>query len=165
MNENAIFLSVKPRYAQAILSGHKTVELRRTRPQELRPGSLIVLYASSPVKAVLGTAQVQSIVTTSPEALWTMVETGAGVTREEFDLYFQGTGEAVGIFVESPAMAPDPYALRDIQRDWPTFHPPQAFRYLRSMGEWATHLLSRLQAGAEDDVSPQAWPLEAAGAD
>jgi predicted transcriptional regulator len=160
MTESAIFLSVKPRYARAILAGDKTVELRRTRPQELRRGSLIVLYASSPVQAVLGTAQVDRIVSTSPEALWSMVEMAAGVTREEFDLYFQGAGEAVGIFIDSPAVAPDPYALRDIRRDWPTFHPPQAFRYLRSMGEWATHLLSRLQVRAEDDVPPEVWPLE-----
>lgn len=146
MTESGIFLSVKPRYARAILSGQKTVELRRTRPLELRRGSLIVLYASSPVKAVLGTAQVESIVTTSPEALWGMVETRASVTREEFDFYFQGADEAVGIFIESPTVAPDPYALRDIQRDWPTFQPPQAFRYLRSMGTWATYLLSRISS-------------------
>lgn len=165
MTESAIFLSVKPKYAKAILSGRKTVELRRTRPQELRQGSLIVLYASSPVKAVLGTAHVESIVATSPESLWSLVKNSAGVTREEFDLYFRGAAEAVGIFIESPATAPAPYELSAIRRDWPDFHPPQAFRYLRTMGEWATQLISRLRGLNTDAESTEAWRIEMVGAD
>lgn len=152
MIENAIFLSVKPRFAHDMLAGTKTVELRRTRPQRIDAGGLIVLYASSPVKAVLGTVQVERIVTASPDALWKLVEHAAGLTREEFDLYFNGADEAVGIFIRSPSSAADPYELDEIRAVWPSFHPPQAFRYLRTMGEWASHLLRRLRCSETGDA-------------
>lgn len=142
--DDAIFLAIKPRYALKILSGTKSVELRRSRPRDLREGSLVVLYASSPVKAVLGTAEVARVVTTTPADLWPLVSSVAGVTRDEFDTYFDGAAEATGIFVRTPEPTTDPYGLDEIRRDWPGFSPPQAFRYLRSMGEWAVTLLSKV---------------------
>lgn len=160
--DDAIFLAIKPRYARDILSGAKTVELRRTRPRDLREGSLVVLYASSPVRAVLGTAEVERIVTTAPIELWPLVASQSRINRAEFDHYFVGADEATGIFVRAPAPTPSPYRLDEIRQDWPGFHPPQAFRYLRSMGEWATALLTKLATPEWIAVVPQP---ERAGAD
>lgn len=149
MLENAIFLSVKPKYAHEILSGRKTVELRRTRPRQIGNGGLVVLYASAPVKAVVGTANVERIVNAAPDALWPMVQNQAGISREEFDEYFSGVDEATGIFIRSPEFTARPYHLAEIRRDYPSFHPPQAFRYLQSMGEWAFQLLARLRDNSD----------------
>ena len=58
--ERALFISVKPRYANAILEGIKTVELRRTRPN-LPDGSLVILYSSTPTRAVVGWAHLTGV--------------------------------------------------------------------------------------------------------
>jgi predicted transcriptional regulator len=50
-----LLLSLRPRFADAILAGAKTVELRR-RPINARPGTAILLYASRPMMAIVGTA-------------------------------------------------------------------------------------------------------------
>ena len=50
-----LLLSLRPRFAQAILSGAKTVEVRR-RPVNAPPQTPIILYASSPTMAIVGTA-------------------------------------------------------------------------------------------------------------
>jgi predicted transcriptional regulator len=143
MIDDAIFLSVKPKYAERILSGEKTVELRRNRPR-VADGSLVVLYVSSPVKAVLGAFYVDRIVAASPEALWPLVEQESGLTREEYDAYYAGAAQGVGIFVRSAHSIQIPYQLAELRRDLPHFHPPQAFRYLRSLGEFAETLLKRI---------------------
>lgn len=143
MIDDAIFLSVKPKYARQILSGEKTVELRRSRPR-VADGSLVVLYVSSPVKAVLGAFFVDRVVAASPDALWPLVEEASGLTREEYDAYYAGATEGIGIFVRSAHTSRTPYALADLRRDLPHFHPPQAFRYLRSLGEFAETLLERI---------------------
>ena len=46
-------MSIKPLFAEQILSGQKRYELRR-RAGEISAGSLVVLYASNPVKAIVG---------------------------------------------------------------------------------------------------------------
>lgn len=144
MIEDAIFLSIKPRYAEEILAGRKTVELRRVRPR-VAEGSLVILYGSSPMKAVLGAFLVDRVVEASPEDLWPQVEETAGLSREEFDTYYDGARQGVGIFIRSAHTAKSPYQLEDLRRDWPEFQPPQAFRYLRSMGDRASALLECIE--------------------
>jgi predicted transcriptional regulator len=146
----AVLLSIKPRFAEALLAGQKTIELRRTRPASLHRGALVVVYASSPVKAVLGTLRVERVVGGSPEALWPLVAAGAGVDRAEYEQYFAGASEAYAIFVCSPASVSDPCGLAELRQGWPSFHPPQAFRYLRNMGTWAWTLLERLGVAQDE---------------
>ena len=59
-NVRTLLLCLRPRFAEAILSGAKTVELRR-RPINTQPGTPILLYASSPTMAIVGTARLREI--------------------------------------------------------------------------------------------------------
>lgn len=54
--DHALFVSVKPRFAEKILAGEKSVELRRVRPS-VTPGTLVIFYASSPTREVVGTGR------------------------------------------------------------------------------------------------------------
>ena len=55
-----LLLSLKPRYADAILSGAKTIELRRTRPN-IKVPALALIYSTSPVRSLVGSCCVESI--------------------------------------------------------------------------------------------------------
>lgn len=139
MNDG-LLLAIKPRFADAILSGEKTVELRRVRPQ-VEPGAKVVLYASSPVKAVVGTFTVDRVVEASPRALWPQVRGLAAVTRREFYDYFDGASTAVAIFLKAPASAKRHLSLEQMRRASPAFSPPQGYQYLAGLCKRVQSLL------------------------
>ena len=58
--DRMVILSLKPRFAEAILAGVKTVELRRTELKIVVP-TRALLYAASPVRALLGTCIITSV--------------------------------------------------------------------------------------------------------
>lgn len=49
-----VLISIHPKYAYAILDGIKTVEVRKTAMRKLDPGDTIFLYATAPIKKVVG---------------------------------------------------------------------------------------------------------------
>lgn len=123
-----LLLSLRPRFAQAILEGAKTVELRRTRVSAL-PGTLLVLYASSPVMAVVGVATLKERDTASPATIWRRYRSGVGLSRQEFSDYFAGAEYATALSIAAPRMLPEPLTLSWL-RAHATFRPPQSYRYI-----------------------------------
>src|SRR5438876_12316648 len=98
MNGSALLLSIKPRYADAIFSRQKRVELRRVKPR-VGPGDLVLIYVSSPRCALEGAFEVERVIEATPTALWGHVSQNAGVTRDEFDEYFGDREKAYAIVV------------------------------------------------------------------
>lgn len=142
---NAILLSVHPKYVEKILTGKKRVELRRVRPR-VQEGDLVIIYASSPIMAVLGYFVVNHVVTEPPPELWRAVEDSACVSREEFDAYYRGSDLGVAIFFSEARSLKEPLYLRCIRDVWPDFHPPQGYRYLASMNDQASIFLCATEA-------------------
>ncbi len=129
MIDEAMLLSVRPRYASKILAGEKTVELRRTRPR-VGPGDWVLVYASSPCKALVGAFEVANVVSASPAELWGLVGWGAAVPKEDFDSYYFGADIAHAIVVKSVTSFIPEIPLDDLRRKLPEFTPPRAYRYL-----------------------------------
>lgn len=128
VDERILFLSIRPRFAEAIMAGEKTVELRRSRMQAT-PGSQVLLYSSSPVKAVVATAVLERVDAHGPEELWSRSGAVSAVTKAEFDEYFAGAERAYGLHLDNIASLPEPISLREL-RDGLGVEPPQSFRYL-----------------------------------
>src|SRR5512136_2806234 len=97
MCDPILLLSIHPRYVDAILSGTKRVEHRRQRPR-LASGQALI-YATSPRKALVANFRVASVVRAPLAELWRSVRDVAGVSRGEFDAYFEGLKEGVGIWI------------------------------------------------------------------
>ncbi|MGV2336853.1 MAG UNVERIFIED_CONTAM: ASCH domain-containing protein [Planctomycetaceae bacterium] len=91
-----LFLSIHPRFLDRILTGEKTVELRRQRPRDVT-GQQVVLYATTPEKQLKGIARVTEIRSLPPQTLWPVVQHQACVTQAEYQRYFEGSDQAVGI--------------------------------------------------------------------
>jgi predicted transcriptional regulator len=124
----ALLLSLRPRFATAILDGTKTVELRRTR-LSAPPGTPLVLYASSPIMAVVGTAVLAERHTASPATIWRTHRRALGLTRAEFNDYLTGVDQATAITISNPQALPDPFTLAWL-RGHAGFQPPQSYRYI-----------------------------------
>jgi predicted transcriptional regulator len=129
MQTDALLISVKPEYADKIFAGAKTVELRRTRPRLLK-GDLVLIYVTSPIKALAGACEVVEVIEGTPEALWGIVQDQAGVSVEEFCEYYAGAAIGFGIHLNNARRLPEPFHLEELRTEWPSFHPPQSYRYL-----------------------------------
>lgn len=130
-DDTALFLSLRPRYADLLLDGLKTVELRRVRPAAAE-GSVVLLYASSPAMTLVGQAEVGKIHVASLNEIWHQHGSQTGITREEYDHYFVGIDRAVAIKLRGIRRLERPRPLDDLKRRLAGFRPPQSYRYLDS---------------------------------
>ena len=123
----AIF-SIRPQYTKLIFAGLKTVELRRTFPRRIEKGSVVLIWESSPKKQLAGTVEVEGVISYPVEELWSEVADDAGISREEFDDYFDGAEFGVAVFFSRPKEFADKPTLSKLRRTH-CFRPPQSFRY------------------------------------
>lgn len=125
----AVLLSVKPRFAEQILAGTKTVEFRRSWAAE--PVGLAVIYSSSPVQCLVGIVEIEGAVMASPMSVWTKCRArGPGIERKELMEYFAGKDQAYGILLGQLFPLEKPIRPKSIFKG---FRPPQSFRYLTAM--------------------------------
>ena len=124
-----LLLSIHPRYVDLILSGEKTVELRRRQPR-IKTGQGLI-YATAPRMQLSATFQISRVQVGPLELLWQLVRDRAGVSRAKFDSYFQGLTVGVGIEI-GRVQEFGPYSLAELRSAWDGFHPPQGFRYVDS---------------------------------
>lgn len=127
-HERAILLSVRPPYANSILAGTKCAEIRRQRPA-IPAGTPLVIYATKPIGAVIGTASIDRICEGTPDLLWQQHSSQMGVTRDEFDAYLGGVTTAYVLMLSNAHRLPKPLTLDDM-RESADFQPPRSYRYI-----------------------------------
>lgn len=125
-----VLLSIKPGFADLIFRSDKTVELRKRVPN-LQPGDELLVYASSPVMAIIGAVEVVDVVEKSPSHLWRLVKAHAAVERAFYEQYYQDHTSAYGIFLGRTRLYRTPCALTTLRAAWPGFTPPQNYRYVQ----------------------------------
>lgn len=124
----ALLLSIKPQYARAILEGRKTIEVRRRFPN-IDPGTTVVLYSSSPEKAVLGTVRLKRTIKVNPDCVWGLHGSAIGIDQNDLDAYLEGADESTLLEVDCPHSWEQPVSL-DSLRGVLGIEPSQSFRYL-----------------------------------
>ena len=124
---NDVLMSIKPKYVEMLLSGQKTVEIRR-RSTRLAPGTRIWIYATSPWSEIVATATVVAIRWGSPDEIWQHHGANVGIGRSEFDAYISGRDAVSAIALENVRELETPLHLRN---DRCGFHPPQSYVNLR----------------------------------
>jgi len=124
-----VVLSLKPRFAEAILAGAKTVELRRTEPRIVVP-TRALLYASTPVRALVGTCIVTSVITADLATLWREHGARSALRHGEFMRYFEGVDAGTALTMTRPQAFGRPIPLRDLRARPRGFRPPQSFAYV-----------------------------------
>lgn len=127
--DRRLLLSLKPLYAEAILAGTKTIELRRTRPRINVPTEALI-YASSPRCALIGTCRVTDVLEFTPKGMWRLHRHRASIEFAAFKEYFDGCETAYGLVIEAASRLPNEVTLPRIRNTWDGFQPPQSFRYL-----------------------------------
>ncbi len=125
-----VVLSIKPQYSNKILEGKKTVELRRRFPVSAPSGTVAYIYSTSPVRAMVGVAEIADVRRLPLEELWDEYERTAHIARIDFDRYFDGLdcGYALCFDEIRPLLRPIP--LSELRERF-NFEPPQSFLYAK----------------------------------
>ncbi|MGI0141523.1 MAG: ASCH domain-containing protein [Candidatus Micrarchaeales archaeon] len=128
--DRAILLSIDLNFAQDILNGIKRWEYRKT-PPKLDKETIMVLYASKDMHAIIGDCIVTKVL---QEPLDTLVEhtiKETTSTKERLQKYFQGLDICSALRVEEPRKYQKTISLNELRAKIPGFMPPQSFYYLR----------------------------------
>jgi type I restriction enzyme S subunit len=123
-----VLLSIKPEFAEKILSGQKEYEFRKTPIRKADAVDKVILYASSPVQRIVGTFKINQIVGGSPQELWEGYGEKSGIDdQQRFMEYYRGKQEGYAIEIIDPQRLPskiDPSEYID------GFTPPVSFQYV-----------------------------------
>lgn len=121
-----VLLSIKPEYAEKILSGEKRFEFRKAlfKNKEVKT---IVIYATMPVGKVVGEFEFDGVVTGTPDAVWSQTEDYSGVSQNFFKEYFNGREMAHAIKVGNVKRYLEPLNLTTLV---PNGLAPQSYLYI-----------------------------------
>ena len=134
-------ISIHPGYADAILDGTKTIELRRRIP-ELANGTRLWIYATRPTAAVVGVATISDVNRAHPRTIWQKHRDGAGVDHASFMKYFHGAQEAVAILLDAVKRV-GPITIEELREIRDRFHPPQVLLRLTNAEAKALQRLAK----------------------
>ena len=139
-------MSIKPQYARAIFSGRKKFELRKlVGVPPIEEGSIIVVYSSGKVKAIIGEFRAGRVLIATPERVWASVSRpGTGIGEDAW-AYVRGARRAMAIEVRDPVLYPRPVTLEEIRRIIPGWMPPFSFRRLEEGDRILELLIRRLR--------------------
>ncbi len=120
-----VLLSIKPEFALKIFDGSKRYEYRRAifKREEV---TRIVVYASDPIKQVIGEFEIGGILYDAPQMLWAKTRHHSGISKQKFFEYFTNKVKGYAIKVNSTKIYDTPLPL-DI---FEVSSPPQSFMYL-----------------------------------
>lgn len=120
-----ILLSIKPKYAKKIFDGQKKYEFRRSIFK--RAGiKTAVVYASYPISKVIGEFIIEDVLSEKIDSLWESTKEHAGISREDYLLYFEGKDIGHALKIRSTKKYGVPVCIKEQFG----ILPPQSFLYI-----------------------------------
>ena len=120
-----VLLSIKPEFVTRIFDGSKKYEYRRIIFKR-REVETVVVYASDPIKRVIGEFDIGEILHKKPEQLWAQTCNHAGITKTRVMEYFGNQVKGYAIVIRKTRKYPTPLSLNELMLSLP----PQSFMYL-----------------------------------
>ena len=106
-----VIMSINPMHAEKILAGTKRYEFRKIRCK--KRVDVIVIYATAPIKKVLGEVEIRGVIEDLPQAVWEKTKTAAGIDVPFFNRYYQGRNKAVAYELGDMSIFVKPKNLSD----------------------------------------------------
>lgn len=124
-----ILLSIRPEYISRIIDGTKGFEYRRQLAS--KPVNSILLYATSPVKQIIGEVEITGTKSSSPTKLWDQTKKAAGISRKKYREYFRGCKVAHAYVLGEVKKFDTPKSISEFGIS----HAPQSFAYINEIEE------------------------------
>ena len=119
-----MLLSIKPEYVDKIISGQKKYEFRKFRCRE--EIDTIVIYATAPVKKVIGEGALLDIIEGDVEYVWHKTKSFGGILEKDYKAYYEGRKVAIAYKLGKVTLYDKPMELKDLGLDYV----PQSFAYI-----------------------------------
>jgi len=134
---SGVLFSVQPQFAEKIIRGTKTIEIRR-RFSRAWLGQRAVFYASAPLQALMGQADIKAIHSGSPEEIWSRFQPLIGCDEAYYRKYVAGCSEVFGIELANVNPFVQPIFLHAIaQYTRNDVRPPQSYLSLMNDKGWS----------------------------
>ncbi|RLE62638.1 MAG: DNA-binding protein [Thermoprotei archaeon] len=125
-------MSFKPVFAYQILEGRKAFELRK-KIFTIKQGDRIIMYASNPVKAIVGEFIAGEVIVGEFSTIWEYVKAIPSSGVDERDIpYIRGHKHVLAIKVVKPKKYKRAITLKDMRSLIPNWRPPLS--YMRVKG-------------------------------
>ena len=86
--KKSIVISINPEHVENIVNGTKKYEYRtRAAKQDVNK---ILIYETVPVKKIVAEAKIEEVLMLPKEELWSKTKHQSGISKEFYDLYFDG---------------------------------------------------------------------------
>ena len=120
-----VLLSIKPEFVEKIFAGTKKYEFRKSlfRRSDVKN---VVIYASSPVKRVVGEFEIDDILSDDVDSLWERTKKHSGITKTFYKSYFQNKKTANAIQIGHLIK----YEVTKSLSDYNIHQAPQSFCYI-----------------------------------
>lgn len=123
-----VLLSIKPEFADRILTGEKQYEFRKSSFRDPDQIDNIIMYSSSPVQRIVGIFTISEVYEQHPETLWENYGSESGIgTKERFLRYFDGKESGFAMEIEQVHKLGEPI---DPTLHIEGFRPPVSFQYV-----------------------------------
>lgn len=119
-----ILLSINPEHVDRILDGTKRYEFRKVKCRG--DISKIIIYCTSPVMKVVGEATVDGVLDSSPDEIWKITSSSAGISKDFFDRYYEGRTRAIAFKIKCTERYDEPKELSEYGLSCA----PQSFAYI-----------------------------------
>ena len=130
--ERKVLMAIKPIFAERILNGIKKYELRR-KVFPLNSGDKVIIYESSPVKAITGEFTIGRVSELNSEEVIKMIKRGELPGSDERDIpYVTGNRPILVLEVKNPIRYAIPIPLETIKEYVPKFRPPLSYVIVRN---------------------------------
>lgn len=123
-----VLFSIRPTHAEKIFKGDKTVELRRRFASAVTPGTLALIYTTSPTSALTGSAKIKAVQCMDLPTLWKTHRAAACLGKSDFEAYFAGLERGYAIILDSARPLGRPVGLTELRKRF-GFEPPQSYLY------------------------------------
>ena len=94
-----VILSIKPCFSDSIFKGLKLYEYRK-KVFKHSDVDKVYIYASKPISKIVGYFTIKRIIDDVPSMIWNMTHEHGGISKKQFQEYFQGHSVAHAIDID-----------------------------------------------------------------
>ncbi len=120
-----VLLSIKPEFVEKIFDGTKKYEFRKSLFRR-RDVKYVIIYASAPIKRVVGEFEIDDILSDDIDIIWERTKKFAGISKAFYTSYFHHRAKANAIRIGRVIKYDRSKSLSDFDIQ----HAPQSFRYI-----------------------------------
>lgn len=125
-NMNDIVISIHPEYVNKILTGEKSIELRRRR-MNISVGTRIWIYSTLPHGKIVATASICNIEETTPAHAWKAYSKNLCINHEQYHSYTEKSDSVYLLHLNDLRELTYHIPLSKLRSVYSKFQPPQFF--------------------------------------